>query len=109
MSGRAVARGAIVSIAAVLTFAVPAQANDAAHKIAEKFAGDGADTKTKAAEAKKLEAEPGDAAAKREAERKAEEARKQAARKKADAARKAAEAKRRAVAKAAQDARRVAE
>ena len=45
MSARAVARGAIVGIAAALVLAVPAWANDDAHKMAEKFAGqgDGAD------------------------------------------------------------------
>ena len=65
MSARAVARGAIVGIAAALAFAVPARANDAAHKMAEKFAGesDGAEAKKKeaerkAAETKKPEAEP---------------------------------------------------
>src|SRR2546423_2401282 len=107
MSGRAVARGAIVWIAAALVFAVPARANDAAHKMAEKFAGAGDaaakrnDAEGTAAETKKPDAETGEAAAKREAQRKAEEARKQEARKKAEAARKAAEAKRRAAAKAA--------
>jgi hypothetical protein len=112
MSGRAVARGAIVCIAATLVFAVPARANDAAHKMAEKFAGevDGTEGKKKdgdrkAAETKKPDAESSEAAAKREAD----EARKQEARKKAEAARKAAEAKRRAAAKAAEDARRAAE
>ena len=117
MSGRAVARGAIVSITAALVFAaMPVQANEAAHKIAEKFAGEAtaADPKKKtpdrkAGEAKKPEAEPTEAAAKLEAERKAEQARKQEAQRKAEAARKAAEAKRRAAAKAAEDARRAAE
>ncbi len=133
MSGKAVARGAIVSIAAALMFAVPTQANDAAHKIAEKFAGeaDGAgttegakkkDAERKAAEAKKPaterkatpdakkpDAEPAEAAAQREAERKAEAARKLEAQRKAEAARKAAEAKRRAAAKAAEEARRAVE
>lgn len=115
MSARAVARGAIVGIAAALVIAVPAHANDAAHKMAEKFAGeaDGAakkkEAERKTAGTKKPDAETSEAAAKREAERKAEEARKQEARSKAEAARKAAEAKRRAAAKAAEDARRAAE
>ena len=52
MSGRAVARGAIVWFAAALVFAVPARANDAAHKMAEKFAGE-----ANGAEAKKKDAE----------------------------------------------------
>ena len=111
MSARAVARGAIVGIAAALAFVVPARANDAAQKMAEKFAGasDSAEARKKEAdrkaeEAKKLEALAAEAAAKSEAERKAE-----GARKKTEAARKAAEAKRRAAAKAAEETRRAAE
>ena len=87
MSGRAVAHGAIVGIAAALVLAVPARANDAAHKMAEKFAGasDSAEAKKqdadrKAEEARKLEALYAEATAKGEAERKAQEARKQEAR-----------------------------
>src|SRR6476660_6117361 len=98
MSARAVARGAIVGIAAALALAVPARANDAAQKMAETFAGasDGAeaekkDADGKTAETKKPANESSEAAAKREAERKAEEARKLEALKKAETARKAAE------------------
>lgn len=103
MSGRAVALSAIVLVAAALVFGAPVRANDAAHKMAEKFAeADGADAKKKeeerkAAETKKQEADKVAAEKKREAHRKAE------------AARKALEAKRRAAAKAAEDARRAAE
>ena len=98
MSVRAVARGAIVSIAAALVFAVPAQANDDAHKIAEKFAGeaDGAGTRGRQEEGRRAQGgggqeacdrtqghhtpragcRAGEAATQREAERKAEAARK---------------------------------
>jgi len=69
MSGRAVAHGAIVSIAVALVFAIPAGANDDAHKIAEKFAGE-ADGAT-------------DGAKKKGAERKATEAKKPATERKA--------------------------
>ena len=63
MSGRAVAQSAIVLAAAVLVLWAPARANDAAHKIAERFAdeaksGEGkkpAKESRKAAEAKKKE------------------------------------------------------
>ena len=111
MSARAVARSAIVGIAAALVLVVPARANDAAHRIAEKFAGEtgGADAKKtepvrKAADTKKPEAEPADAAGKREAEQARKlEAQKREAQKKAEAARKAAKAKRRAAAKAGED------
>ena len=104
MSGRTVAPSAIVVVAAALAFGGPARAtNDAAHKMAEKFAeADGAAARNKgeerkAAEAKKREAEKAAAEKKREAQRKAE------------AARKALEVKRRAAAKAAEDARLAAE
>jgi hypothetical protein len=96
MCVRAVARGAMVAITAAF-LSVSAQANEAAHQMAEKFVGEanGADAA----------AQPADVAAKRETQRKAEAARKEAARKKAEVARRAAEAKRRAAAKAAEAAR----
>jgi hypothetical protein len=111
MCVRAVARGAMVAITAAF-LSVSAQANEAAHQMAEKFAGEakGADakpktTETASTEANKSAAQPADVTAKRETEHKAEAARKEAARKKAEVARRAAEAKRRAAAKAAEAAR----
>jgi colicin import membrane protein len=105
MSGRAVALSAIVGVAAALVLGAPAGANEAAHRIAEKFAGEAESTgakkkkeeERKAAEARKREAEKAEAEKRREAQRKAE------------AARKALEAKHHAAAKAAEDARRAAE
>mgnify|MGYP003545400313 CR=1 FL=1 len=38
MSGRAVARGVVMAVAAGLMLGAAAQANEAAHKMAEKFA-----------------------------------------------------------------------
>ena len=95
MFQRAVAHGAIVGIAAALaSVAMPCLANDAAHKMAEKFA-------------EPSPAATSDAATKREPTRAQDEARKDAQRK-AEAARRAAQAKREAAAKAG-DARRKAE
>ncbi|HSR82240.1 MAG TPA: hypothetical protein VLL28_15815 [Hyphomicrobiaceae bacterium] len=98
----------MVAITAFLS--ASAHANEAAHEMAQRFAGDtkGAaakpqPTETAATEAKSA-AEPADAA-KREAERKALTARKEAARKKAEAARRTADAKRRAALEAAEAAR----
>jgi len=101
---RGITRGALVVITAFLSAAV--HANDAAHEMAERFAGDATGavakpqaTPTAATEAKSA-AEPADAPT-REAERKARTAREAAARKKVEAARSAAQAKRRAAAEAA--------
>ena len=60
MSARAVARGAIVGIAAALAFVVPARANDAAQKMAEKFAGasDSAEAKKKKQAPRPMEKPP---------------------------------------------------
>jgi hypothetical protein len=106
---RGIARGAMVAITAFLS--ASAHANEAAHEMAEKFAGNakGAAAKpqataTAATEAKSA-AEPTDAA-KREAERKARTPGKEAARKKAEAAHRTAQAKRRA-AEAAEAARAI--
>jgi len=118
MSGRAARRRALVLVAAALILGAPAQApalaSEAAHKMAEKFAGEES-SKTQEAERK------AQAAKKLEADRKAERARgeqdaqakaqaqaqKQA---KAKAAKEAAEAKRAAAkAQAAREARRAAE
>ena len=112
MCVRAVARGAIVVVTAAFLLA-SAHANEAAHRMAEKFAGATGADKTQEPEPasggeQKPAAEPAEAAAKRGAERKAEEARKEAARKQAEA-RRAAQAKRRAAAKAAVEARLAAE
>jgi hypothetical protein len=124
MSATAVARGVIALVAFGFLIAQPASANDAAHKMAEKFAGPSKGTKKEPAPAKaedkkqaeagkKAQADTQDATAaeakkKKEAERKAAEAKKRAAedarrkeaQKKAEAQRRAAmaeEAKRRAV------------
>jgi len=117
MSRRAVVRRAIIVIAAAFVLGEPALANDAAHSLAEKFAGERkADTKKDAerkadvaknhdASRKAEAARKEDAQLKAEAERKADAARKAEAARQAEAARKA-EAKRRAEAKAAEDRRR---
>lgn len=118
MSAAAIARGAIALVALGLLAGEPASANDAAHKMAEKFAGANDGTKREPSRAddgkkseadKKTEAEAkaAEARRKKEAERKAAEAKKRAAedarrkeaKRKAEAQRKAAaeEAKRRAV------------
>ncbi|HKD58644.1 MAG TPA: hypothetical protein VKD45_14115 [Hyphomicrobiaceae bacterium] len=90
------ARGVMVAMVAFLM--ASAHANEAAHEMAEKFAGEA-----------KGATEPADAAAKREAEGQARTARMEAARKKAQAARTTADAKRRAAAEAARAAQRVRE
>jgi hypothetical protein len=104
MSGRAVARGIVVTMAVGLVLGAPARANEAAHKVAEKFAGSeqGAD-KGKPGEAKQPDKDKAGSAMK--AEQEAAAARKRAAALKARAARKAAEARR----QAADAARRAAE
>ena len=66
MSGRAVARGVVTLMAAGLLLGAPARANDAAHKMAEKFAGpaNGADA-NKPADAKQQDKDKAEAAKKR--------------------------------------------
>ena len=97
MSATAVARGVIALVAFGFLIAQPASANDAAHKMAEKFAGPSKGTKKEPAPAKAEGKEKAEAGNKTEADAQAAEARK-----KKEAERKAAEAKKRA----AEDARR---
>jgi colicin import membrane protein len=87
-----VARGVMVAITALVS--ASAHANEAAHEMAEKFAGEA-----------KGAVEPAEAT-KRDAERKAPTARVEAARKRAEAARRTADAKRRAADEAARAAER---
>ena len=106
MSGRAVARVVVMATAVTLMLGGSAGANEAAHKMAEKFAGSaqGAD-KGKSVEGKQPDKDKAEAAKRLKAEQEAAEAKKRAAALKAQAARKAAEARR----KAADTARRAAE
>jgi len=97
MSGRAVASGVVMAVAAGLMLGGPAQANEAAHKMAEKFAGSAQGADKKPTDAKQQDKD-------KDAERNAAQARQRAAHK-AQAARRAAEAKR----KAAEAASRAAE
>lgn len=106
MSRSPLALCAIVALAALCVLDAPVRANEAAHRMAERFSGgtggeakrtDKDDKAAKASEPNKASAEKSEADKKREAQRKAE------------AARKAAEAKRRAAAQAAEDTRRAAE
>jgi colicin import membrane protein len=105
MSGSPLAFGAIVVLAALCTLDAPVRANEAAHKMAERFAGEtGSEAKTKAA------SEAGNPAAETSAaEETAEADRKRETRRKVEAQRKTGEAKRRAAAKAAEQARRAAQ
>ena len=101
MSARAVARGVVMAVAAGLMLGAAAQANEAAHKMAEKFAGStDAAHKGKPAEAKQQDTEKSEAAKAKDAERKAAQAKERAAAQKAQAARRASEARRKAAAAA---------
>ena len=117
MSGSPLVLRAVVALAAFCMFYAPVRANEAAHKMAEKFSGTtGGEAKKSTASKEEAQKAPAGKTpetkntefGKSEAERKAE-VEKRAAQRKAAAARRAAEAKRRAAAKAAEDARRAAE
>ncbi|HEY5831267.1 MAG TPA: hypothetical protein VIV01_23150 [Hyphomicrobiaceae bacterium] len=100
MSATAVARGVIALVAFGFLIAQPASANDAAHKMAEKFSGPSAGTKKEAAPAKAEDKKQAEAGNKAQAD--TQDAKAAEAKKKKEAERKAAEAKKRA----AEDARR---
>ena len=88
MSARAVARGVVMAMAAGLMLGAAAQANEAAHKMAEKFAGSAQGADKKPADTKQQDLD-------KDAERKAAQAKQRAALE-AQAARGAAEARRKA-------------
>ncbi len=115
MSATPVARGVIAFAAAALMLTGPALANDAAHKLAEKFAHSSDSAKKEPVESRaaddKASKEKAEAAKKKAAARKAAQAKRRAAEaaRRREAQRKAAEAQLEAKRRAADGARRATE